>query len=87
MPPSPFLELATDKLSEISLLSITVATLASAVVYYIGTDLKERSRRKGHAKIPGPTRLPVLGSALSMPQSHGWLAIANWKQKYGMHSY
>ncbi|KAJ2919348.1 hypothetical protein MD484_g970, partial [Candolleomyces efflorescens] len=83
MPPSPFLELATDKLSEISLLSITVATLASAVVYYIGTDLKERSRRKGHAKIPGPTRLPVLGSALSMPQSHGWLAIANWKQKYG----
>lgn len=73
-------------MSEISFFSIAAATVASSLVLYISSEVKERSRRKGHARIPGPTRLPLLGNALQMPQSHGWLKLAEWKETYGAHA-
>lgn len=80
---TPLFHQAVEKMSEISFFSIAAATVASSLVLYISSEVKERSRRKGHARIPGPTRLPLLGNALQMPQSHGWLKLAEWKETYG----
>ncbi|KAJ3549201.1 hypothetical protein NMY22_g974 [Coprinellus aureogranulatus] len=83
MPTTPLVEHAAERMREVSYFSIAFAALASAVVWYIGSEMKARTRRKGHARVPGPKPLPLLGNAMDMPQSHGWLKLASWKQKYG----
>jgi hypothetical protein len=83
MPTTPLVDHAVETMREVSYLSIAFAAVASSVVWYIGSEMKARNRRKGHARLPGPTPLPLLGNALDMPQTHGWLKLAKWKHKYG----
>lgn len=32
---------------------------------------------------PGPTRWPVLGNALQIPQAYAWLTFSEWAKTYG----
>jgi hypothetical protein len=82
--PKAILAISMDRLDGVSALSIAFATLAGLTVFYVGREVKERLRRKGHARIPGPARLPVLGNALQIPKTHMWLTMGDWKHKYGM---
>ncbi|KAF6752028.1 cytochrome P450 [Ephemerocybe angulata] len=83
MPTTPFLEGAFKRMGEGLSFSVAATALLSLVMLYIANKAKEHSKRKGYARLPGPIRLPLLGSALQMPQSHAWHTIANWRQTYG----
>lgn len=39
--------------------------------------------KKGLSLLPGPTSLPLLGSALSVNASEPWLTYTTWRAKYG----
>lgn len=59
-----------------------VASLAfAALIVALGIRL---SRRKRLPYPPGPRGMPVLGNALQIPQTHGWVQFSRWAEEYGV---
>ncbi|KAG6381871.1 cytochrome P450 [Boletus reticuloceps] len=61
----------------------TLALPAIVIVVAIRWFIRNRVERKAHCLPPGPTPLPILGSALSVNAQEPWLTYTAWKAKYG----
>lgn len=44
---------------------------------------KNRSKMRSNPFPPGPRKLPLIGSALSIPSSYQWIQFAKWAKAYG----
>ncbi|KAJ6515578.1 putative monooxygenase [Mycena sanguinolenta] len=51
---------------------------------FVLSALLSRSRKNKKGKLPpGPARLPLIGSALHIPQKYQWLTFSKWADEYG----
>ena len=68
-----------------TLLAALVSVTVSTVVIF-RRILRHRVERKGCPLPPGPTGLPLLGSALSVDSHRPWLTYTEWRETYGEYS-
>ncbi|KAI9570682.1 cytochrome P450 [Boletus coccyginus] len=62
---------------------LALAFLTIVILDTIRRIVRNRIDRKGYPLPPGPTALPLLGSALSISPKEPWLTYTEWKAKYG----
>ena len=70
---------------QFSLLDVLVPTVILGYVTFVynRTQTKRRTNASGLPLPPGPRGLPFVGNVFDMPQTHNWLKVAEWKEKYG----
>ena len=67
--------------SAIKLTALALSALVTLDV--LRRFIHNRIKRQGLPLPPGPTPLPVLGSALSVNAQEPWLTYTAWRAKYG----
>lgn len=65
------------------LAALVPVTLLAVDIFY---RIFRRIERKGNPLPPGPTALPLLGSALSIDNHRPWLTYTDWRAAYGEYS-
>ncbi|TFY62176.1 hypothetical protein EVG20_g6799 [Dentipellis fragilis] len=63
-----------------SVVAVLSAILTLAVAHRLWHDYSEKHK---HTRPPGPSSLPILGSALHIPKERPWLAFARWQKPFG----